>query len=578
MAFHQPTPFTAPLRHAARHDQQEAITPSTQNLTSISNEWVSQLSDFGSLNTVARTGDYEEDEGIDEDIDEDEELDSLDDGLHAFREPSMYTPSRQSNQVGGSILPAHDGLGTFAASSVPVQEQLWRFEQYNPRRASIGHRRRRTSVQRKLDTVEDDEGQRLENTRVERIEKWRLEQSKVLLEEIEKETRRRRTSRTSEGRQTTPHTPNQDVTARGEQNEPPKVQSPDSPILDTIAEESEPFWQRITRRVIRDLMGINDDLLSVIFGESLPPDENSSTIPPTKSSFPSSSLEETPSQQRPPSKNWEDRLLDRLARELGILIHQLSHSHALPPYSPPNPVTMDYAGIPVTPKPISESPHPLTQTQTSSSSPPQPHFRPTLPSRRLTISSASEHAARWGIEEEEEDTAVSSANDIEYWEHTPDLKTVFGYLQRRFSTQQQLSASSHKPNINIATDRTPDCLRRAAIIRQCHPLVTRPHRVHERHAHALNHTYSHALPHSHLTHTRRSSLLSHHSYSYGGYNAQLSPGLHLKRAGTSCASASTKKSKRDESGASRNYWDIGGSIGSGSAVVGSGGVGVWGEV
>jgi len=574
MAFHQPTPFAAPLRQTARHDQQEVVTPTTQDLTNISHEWVSQLSDFGSLNTVAPSGDYNKGEGIEQDIDEDEELDSLDDGLQAFREPSMYTVSRHSNQIGGSILPAHDGLGTFAASSVPVQEQLWRFEQYNPRRASIGHRRRRSSIQRRLDNVEDDEGERLENTRVERIEKWRLEQSEVLLEEIEKETRRRRTSRASEVKQTTSVTPDQDIAAREGQTEPQKAQPPENPVLDSIAEESESFWQRITRRVIQDLMGIDDALLSVIFGESLPSDEDLSTTPATKGSLPSSSLADSSSPRRLPAKNWEDRLLARLARELGILVHQLStNPHALP-YSPPNRATMDYAGITITPKPTLESPDTLTATQTSSSSP-QPRFRPTLHTRHPTVSSASEHAARWGIEEEEDEAAVSGANDIEYWEQTPDLKTVFGYLQRRFTSRQQLSASSsQKPNINIATDRTPDCLRRAAIIRQHHPLVTRPHRAHDRH------TYPNIHTHPHLTHTRRSSLLSHqsHSYNYNNLNAaQLSPSLHLKRAGTSFASVSTKKSKRDESGTSRNYWDIGESIGSGSAVAGYGGVGAWGE-
>jgi len=565
MAFHQPTPFAAPGRQAARYGPQEVVTPTTQNLTNVSHEWVSRLSDFGSLNTVARSGDSEEDEGIDED----EELDSLDDGLHAFREPSMYTASQRVDQIGGSILPAHDGLGTFAASSIPVQEQLWRFEQYNPRRASIGHRRRRSSVQRRSDDVEDDEGQSLENTRIERIEKWRLEQSKVLLEEIEKETRRRRASQATEGEQSTTHTVNQKVTERGGQNEPQKAQSPDSPVLDTIAEETESFWQRITRRVIRDLMGIDDALLSIIFGEALPPDEGLSSTPTAKGSFPPSTLAK-PSSQHPlsPSNNWEDRLLSRLAHELNILIHQLSHPPTLPSVSLPNQATMDYAGIPITPNLT-----PLPQSQTSSSSP-QPHFRPTLPSRRPTISSASEHAARWGIEEEE-DTAVSTANDIEYWERTPDLKTVFGYLQTRFSSPQTPhSPASQKTPANIATDRTPDSLRRAAIIRQHHPLVTRPLRAHDRHPHLNSHTQN-----------RRGSLLSQLSHTHGGSGwtagygqVNASPGLgsYLKRAGGSCASASTKKSKRDESGASRNYWDIGGSGGSEGGFVG--GVGAWGEV
>src|SRR5436305_14049173 len=99
----------------------------------------------------------------------------------------MYRiPSTQST-VG--VLPTHDGLGTFPTSSLPVQEQLWQHEQYNPKRKFGGYHRRRSSVQRRLDTIEELESQ-VSNEKRMRIEKW-LEHSQVFLEEIEKQTRRR---------------------------------------------------------------------------------------------------------------------------------------------------------------------------------------------------------------------------------------------------------------------------------------------------------------------------------------------------------------------------------------------------
>ncbi|MCJ1434789.1 hypothetical protein MMC27_004159 [Xylographa pallens] len=535
MAFRQP-PIFAPARQASAYHHDSAVSPLSPQKTIASQEWVSRLSDFGSLNTVARSGQYDE-----EVFDDDEELDSLDDGLHAFREPSMYNTSRRADQSGGSILPAHDGLGTFAASSVPVQEQLWSFEQFNPYRKSTDYRRRRSSVQRRLDIVQDEEGAQLDTTRMERIEKWRTEQSKVLLEEIEKESRKRRFSRAAKQSQESQES--QDTLASSAIGETPSVLLEGKDVI----EDTESFWQRITRRVVHDLMGIDDSLLAIIFGESLASDEDLSTTPTLKDAY----LSPTLATYSPPgasisSRTWEDRLLDRVAREIGFLVQQLSeHSDAFNTYLCP--VTMDYAGIPITNGAVEETKDTVESEEILESSQ-APQFTPTLRQRQPSTSSASEYAAEWGIEEHQ-DPSPTPTLDTEYWERTPDLKTVFSYLQRRFSSQQRSVSTTVRPN--IATANTPDSLRRAALIRQHHPLVSHSAKAHEKRL-------------------RRRSFILHHS------TPQQSPSL--KRAGTSCASLSTKKSKRDASEGSRNYWDIGGSIGSGSAIATFGGMGGWGEV
>lgn len=576
MAFCQPT-FAPPIRQPAAQDSAATTVPSPPRLpVEQSQEWVlfparsstqtqtastvqtptaglSRLSDFGSLDAKSRQDDGVPCETTNGSVDDDEDLDSLDEGLHAFQEHSplhragLFEPS-------GSILPRHDGLGTFPTSSPPLQEQLWHFEQFNPRKRSIGpgHQRRRSSVQRRIDAVEDHDVASIEAETRERIEKWRLEQSRVLLDEIERETRRRRTSTISQRAETTPGTAGleqiiKDSVAKNAGDEATTGPlSASSPAI----EDSESFWQRITRKVIRDFIGIDDDLLSIIFGESLPAERLDGK--PTSGSGSSKSLRLDSSRQLSTSTGWEGRLLDRLSRELGILLQPLTeHPGAFSTLSTSfNPTTSDYAGMPITVPTSSRSqPKPSTPTANTAAS---FDFRPTLQDACLpaqTSAADSTHAALWGIEEEPAPTTPE--DDREYWEQTPDIKTVFRFLHNRFTSQRR-PATTNKPPLNIATTSTPDSLRRAAIIRQHHPLVSRAAATWEqRHGHA-----------------RRNSLLR-------------------RRSGSSCASSIVGSARRmglrggSLGSSSRNYWDIGGSAvgsGGGSAIgVGGGGMGAWGE-
>jgi len=587
MAFRQPT-HAPPQRQLSIHVPAEPITTTlsaTQQQRAIeeSQEWVlfspslapstsrtqttstdrtprtaglSRASDFGSFDTAARSGDIDEDEAVgsdvlEEDAEEDEELDSLDDGLHAFREPSIYhTTLRRLDQSGGSILPTHDGLGTFPASSPPVQEQLWQFEQYNPRRRVEAHHQRRSSVQRRLDAVEGGQDIQVENDRIQRIEQWRMEQSRILLDEIEKETRRRRLSRSGdimmsdamdvaeEGRMTTgasktltaDHLSSQDAPQSGTQ-EP---------------EETESFWQHITRRVIRDLMGIDESILSVIFGESLPLDNAVTSFHPSTNLSSQNSALPTENIASIPGKSWGDRLLEQIARELGILVHQLSeHPGAFSTYLNTSQSPAEYAGIPIT---RSSTPRAPTQNSVpydsgNLDSMDSPQFNPTL---QAANNSATTHAALWGIEEEPLDTEDARLKrERDYWERELDIRTVFRFLRNRFTNTSRPSSGGGNTSNSLAISSTQETARRAAIIRQHHPLVSR----------------------THDRQSRRTSLLHHHHHH-----------VQLRRTGSSCASASTKKSAKRGSGSSRNYWDIGGSVGSGSAIAATGGMGLWGEV
>jgi hypothetical protein len=483
------------------------------------------------LNTAARSGRIES-EVLDEDATEDGELDDLDDGLHAFREPPMHQTT--SNQNVGTVLPTHDGLGTFGASSA-VHEQLWQHEQYNPKRKYEGAHRRTSSVQKRLDTIEEFDAQVNEDKRL-RIEKWRMEQSQALLDEVEKETRRR--LRRGSARQREPTAMSMEViedmlgTTPKQSDYLPHQQSSET-------EESEPFWRRITRKFIRDVIGIDEPLLSVILGESLPEDAMS---PPTLPTIPEQVNEGAPADAV--DGTWRDRLLKRIAKELGVLVHQLSpHPGAFNTYV--STANQDYAGIPINTKSIASARRPsLTPARSSDSQLPTastagPTFHPTVPVE-------ASHAASWGLEEEALPSFSSSAQlrdaerlrqERDYWEKALSVETVFRFLKDRFAGKPS-DIDLQSPSFPEASQ---DAARRAAIICQHHPLVARAHRSPAR--------------------LRRDARLQ-----------------HVRRASSSCASESAKSSRKVSGSNSAHYWDIGGSVHSGSLLASGGMMGAWGEV
>jgi hypothetical protein len=496
-------------------------------------------SDFASLETGDRSdqrqaNDDEEGtcQGTDIEEEDDEELDSLDDGLHTFH------PSFSLDQSGGAVLPNHDGMGSFPAlyhNNDNVQEHLWQFERYNPsnrRRAQ----RRRSSVQRKFDALEEQETDKQDERRL-RVEKWRLEQSRAVLEEIEKETRRRKKRLSIASR----------------------AASTAAPAADT---ETESFWQRVTRRVIKDLMGLDDTTLSVIFGEELAPEAQT-----------------TPTQQSPltevfsahQDRVWENRLLNRIAKELGILANQLAENDRQDrAFSTYTSYQVDQSAQ-TQPRQIPPSTATAHSVDTPESNFAPPLFAPTF--AHPPVSPAVEaDTSLWGIPEQPdvlaEDQAPSQDKDkeTEYWERDLDIGVVFRYLRSRFtsrppspspsesqpipqqSSQSILPADWASPSNAAVTasalGTSPESRRRADLIRRHHPLV------------------SHAASVS--AQRRRESIL-------------LQTLMHRRAQSSSCASQSTKRTR---SGGSRRYWDFPSSTGSVVSVgsTGDGVLGGWGEV
>ncbi|KUI72911.1 hypothetical protein VM1G_08512 [Cytospora mali] len=565
----------------------------------------SRISDLGSLRTIARS-DHLYSEPADSDlleedeaIEDDGELDSLDSHL-----PEFFNRGQQGMFQSTTILPGHDGLGGFRLDTqepglaTEMQETIYQFERYNPRRV----KRRRESLELGQLALESEEVQ--DAARRRRIEEWRLEQSRILLQEIHKETRRRRESTVSaltnqlrrgsqvsteaeaeEATMSTVGAPTPDASMAGTEWHDQDASELDSGASAGECEGDEySYWTRITRKVIRDLMGIDDRLLCVLFGEALPDDLDLETD--DLSTTPKANAPVTDTTER--DSSWQLRVLDRIARELGNLVSQLSahpHPGAFSTYAHSQQTPLPYAGLPAIPeradvftRPSAQATPAITGTGEvnnivasrrpsdveGSTAPAMPQFQPTLQTiphtQPMDIPRARSSDVPVDAPAPEKQPGTFTQQE---WEQDLDIKLVFKYLRNRFTSSRAAAsnppphAQSQHPHPNTASQDV--AARAAARVRQHHPLVR-------------------GVP----PHPRRTSFKA-----TGVPAGTIS---QLQRHPSSCASQSTRRSGRRGSisvssrHSSRHYWDLGardgaaGSVGTGSMMASTGPMGSWGEV
>ncbi|KAB5525683.1 hypothetical protein GE09DRAFT_477940 [Coniochaeta sp. 2T2.1] len=531
----------------------------------------SRLSDVGSHNTAARSdftsGQYHLGaHSVFEDsiAEEDAELDSLDSHLPDFRSlPSPYSQlSNQQQALSHTIpvLPRHDGLGSFRidtqAVSPDVQEQLYAFERFNPRRV----KRRRESLDLAQLALEQEDAQEADRNR--RIEAWRLEHSQFLLDEIRKETRRRRQSEASVHKLRSERNIAEDIaTMSTVSGSPQDIKAGGSSWHDhDIADEEPGLWSRLTRKVIRDLMGIDDRLLSVLFGETIPDEADLSSTPKA------SAISGTPAAaESHDGSTWQVHLLERVARELGLLVNHLSHHHpgAFSTYVQMQQMPLPYAGLPVipetTPADMNEAAAAGMERKADESVPSMPQFHPTVSraAQPIAIPGAASSLPTDPIQSILGDNTPTPFTQQE-WEADLDIRLVFRYLRSRFTSGRTASTSFTSGTSHLATSSTQDAAAKAARVRQHHPLMSS-------HAHHNQHQRNKA--------DRRSFKAT----------VPISP-VAMRHGSGSCVSQSTRRSTARRSSissrhSSRHYWDIGGSMGTGSMIASTGGpMGTWGEV
>ncbi|KAK4040292.1 hypothetical protein C8A01DRAFT_15831 [Parachaetomium inaequale] len=544
----------------------------TSYLSSVQDDQVtpgrSRISDLGSLDTAARSefNLQAPSEVIAESVaEEDAELDSLDSHLPEFRTvPSPYHQPEVPHAA--PVLPGHDGLGSFRfeapGMSAEAQERMYALERFNPNRV----RHRVESFELAQLELETEEAQELERNR--RIEAWRLEQSQLLLEDIRNETRRRRQSEASLRKVQRINSMPQEADERSVADE----EAADINLSGTDwHDQDEPtpsgaepgLWSRIARKVIRDLLGIDDKLLAILFGEAVPDKGMLSSTPKASAT---DALNPAPGRIESESyhdSEWQLRMLDRISRELGVLVHQMStHPGAFSTYTRVQHMALPYAGLPVIP----EAPADVSDggQRMDGSVPSMPQFMPTVgrPADVLSArpSEAPTHSAPSAPDMAPSDT--QHAFTQQEWEQDLDIRLVFRYLRSRFSSSRHTSPSFSSGTSHLTTSSTQDMAAKAARVRQHHPLVS--------HAHAHAHGYHHRPRPA----ERRA------------FKATVPPSspvaIRHAHAPGSCASQSTRRSARRSSissrPSSRHYWDIGGSIGTGSVIASTGPMGSWGEV
>jgi hypothetical protein len=568
-------PASPTKKRALEESQEWILFAPAQNADSASHtsqtpRTTTYLSDLGSLETHVRsqpiTSTADEGEGTcqgTEAEDEGAELDSLDDGLRAFSHDPFSSSPYQLDQSGGTLLPTHDGLGTFT-SSAGLQEQLWQFERYNPHRRR--HVRRRSSLQKRIDEVEEEHELDPADEKMARIEKWRLEQSKAVIEEIEKETRRRRRRMSKMSgitRVTEESQVPESVAVQSEPGESHIIYEEPEMVKNEEQEPSESWWQRITRRVIQDLIGLDENTLSVIFGEELVDDPTPTLNQP--SPLAAAAAAESRVTFRDHDHSWEVKLMERIAKELGILVHQLSeYEGAFSTYQRMQQLPNNYAGLPPQQNQSAKQPSLRQQrrklsTRDSDKPSSDSLFEPTMPQHPQ---SSEPDTSLWGIEEEPIQLSAAESTrakeEREYWERDIDVGMIFSYLRRRFASasppppQPQPTPAASGP-LPASWATSTESQRRAEQIRRQHPLVSR------------------AAERAASQSKRRDSLLRRHQ-------------MQKRVAGSSsCASQSTKRSRRSrDAGSSRHYWDFGhsatGSVVTSGGGYGESGVGGWGEV
>ena len=462
---------------------------------------------------------------------EDGDFDSLDDGLQAFREPSIYVT--RSNDVHNTVLPTHDGLGTFLLSTAPIRQGSRPNDQSNSKRKLV-------DTQASVDhfSLEPLEGPDLliSNEKRARIERWRSEQCQALLDEIDVESKEQQYHASTITKDFSQSSRALDTGADKSAAGPTETESraPDE------GDSPEPLWKRLTVSFVRDVIGIDEPLLSVIVGETLPEDIYALTElqPPIAGGRPSVSHGPFP------GGTWPDRLLYRIAHDLGLLVNILSphNGNVHPPYATES---SSYAGIPLTDS-TPMMPDKSSYLKSSTLFDQTPVFLPTIHDRSKDNSAGHD----MDMSPESENPKPSETGDDErlrrerqYWERELDIKMVFRFLRGRLLSgpnSNDPEAFSQPGASGISSERRADAIRRH------HPLVARNRRL----------SIDKFVRQNRLQNPRRS----------------------LSNCATESLQGRQRSSLARSKDSTHNYWDLGASIGSGSVMMSSGVMGAWGEV
>ncbi|KAK6359776.1 hypothetical protein TWF696_000914 [Orbilia brochopaga] len=550
-------PSTSALGQSATADSEEWVvfSPSSdaQTVKTPTSGRISRISDLASLQydddddelEVEEEDVLDDDEEDDEDEDEDEDYDE-DIDLHGFRD--LY-------HQGPVMLPQHDGLGTFP-SAVSRQGFIDRAAEHDA--PMLASRDSFTNA---------------------RIQAWRMEQSRILLDEIERATKGRLGLRETEAQRREEEMATMSDVGLEEMNEKALA---DRPV------DQETFWERLRRRLVQDIMGLDDMVLQIIFGEALPADFETSSGASTPTG-------RTEGGMKRMDASWEERLFERLARELGVLAQYYTPDVAKAAFS--TYVTgKNQTASTAAAATSSAAATPTEQAKSTGARTPTYSLYPSLRSSisytsldplsstrqfRPTIDGEDDqdtHAANWGIEDGPLSSSLLTASSEarvdaeivrEYWEKELNVRMLFSYLKSKLATPASqtpapttTSARHHRSSSSPATTVSASPSAAAAVGRTSNANAnSTPHRYS-----TINQPLHQQHPLiSHAQKTRRISPIA-------SLTSVLGVGMGGFRSGSSCASQSTTtkksaggKGKKEEgtaSASSKHFWDVGSTVGS----------------
>ncbi|KAI5299096.1 hypothetical protein KEM56_003523, partial [Ascosphaera pollenicola] len=457
-------------------------TPLTHTLTRISD--LDSWNDYEPLPGTAQL--HQEDADADEGEQEDEEIestefDSLDDGLHAFNEPLVLRPSLLASdsaqdplqQSSVPILPAHDGLGSFVPSALRNTQDA-QLQQETASEAAAESQSQSTGPDDYISPVDHveyndfsvapppayDDPQR---DRWQRIEDWRMEQGRALLAELEKEIRRQRKLESKQMLTTVssgqPHAPDcgKKVGSSG---------------------PHESSWYCATRRFIHDIIGIDEDVLAVLFGDSFSSygaGSDSDTCNSSQKellqdfgndSSDSSDLDDPGSLQR-------SNVHERIAKELGILVQHLYEESPFT-FSTYTKYSSDSPRVPYDGH-KSQTASRQTETRKDSTAPADVHSMSTTSPNLLSTLNGKERSQQSHQTLNRNDEAAARDDEEHgFWEQNLSVTMIFQFLISRFS------GSSPGSTEHPSRPKPAECSRyqaqrrphgRAEVIRKVHPLV-----------------------------------------------------------------------------------------------------------
>jgi hypothetical protein len=206
-----------------------------------------------------------------------------------------------------------------------------------------------------------------------------------------------------------------------------------------------------------------------------------------------------------------------------------------------------YAGLPAIPESASDPVAFEVPAGTHEVPATLPEFQPTIPtsSRPIDVPHAR-HPSSAAHSKPQLQADSGAAFTQDEWEQDLDIRLVFRYLRSRFLSCSSGNSAGLPGTSHLEASSSQDVAAKAARVRQHHPLVSR----------------SRNAP----IERRKSKTTTASS-------------LALFRPASSCASQSTRRSvRRSSCSSSRHYWDIGGSVGTGSMIATTGPMGSWGEV